>query len=325
MANEIRSDVMLRVIPGVFGVEPLRCDVRPLRGGLEATVAAITFDDGRRRHYAVVKRLEGDARREIPVYRAIGAGDFAPRLLGVAEDGDVSYLFLERVRPMQNWPWRDTANTTLVVRQLARVHELDHTRLGTADWDYEAALLQSAQETVDTAEALKSAIPDVPVGPALRPLRRVAEALPSARQETRERFGTVTIHGDAHPGNVILRERAGKRSAIFLDWGRSRVGSPLEDVSSWLQTLRYWEPAAMQRHDALMRDYLVASGRGASLTPSLREAYWVAGASNVCAGALRYHLVRTSELKGAARAAAAGQARDALRVIRRADACLRGE
>lgn len=323
MTNEIQSEVLLRLIPEVFDVKPATCEVKPLRGGLEAAVAAVSFDGLRGRQYAIVKKLDGEARRELPVYEAIGGSGLAPQLLGAADDGTSSYLFLERIRPVQNWPWRHTSNTALVMRQLARVHELDHAVVA-PDWDYESALLASANETIDVAERLRSAVPELPIGTFLRPLRRVAQSLPAARLEIRENFGSVMLHGDAHPGNVMLRERSGRRSALFIDWARSRTGSPLEDVSSWLQTLRYWEPAAAQRHDRLLREYLSASGRTPTLTSTLRDAYWVSGASNVCAGALRYHIYKTADLKGAARAKAAAQARDAFRVIRRADACLRG-
>jgi aminoglycoside phosphotransferase (APT) family kinase protein len=37
------------------------------------------------------------------------------------------------------------------------------------------------------------------------------------------------IHGDAHPGNAIIRQRTATQEAILLDWGRARIGSPLED------------------------------------------------------------------------------------------------
>lgn len=128
-------------------------------------------------------------------------------------------------------------------------------------------------------------------------------------------LGTTLIHGDVHTGNVMLRTRC---EVVFLDWGRSRVGSPLEDVSSWLLSLRSWEPAAARDHDTLFRAYLAAADRPAMLTPELRDAYWIAAASNVLAGALRYQLFVARYSSGRTRATAIDQARHALRIIRRA-------
>jgi aminoglycoside phosphotransferase (APT) family kinase protein len=131
------------------------------------------------------------------------------------------------------------------------------------------------------------------------------------------------IHGDVHPGNVMVRRRGGKDVPVLLDWGRARIGSPLEDVTSWLQSLSYWEPLAMRRHDTLLAEYLVARRAPTGRDADLRRAYWLAAASNVLAGALRYHVhMSVSEEAGTAGRAAAAlrAARDALRIIRRADA-----
>jgi hypothetical protein len=117
----------------------------------------------------------------------------------------------------------------------------------------------------------------------------------------------------------MLRARAAGPEVVFLDWGRSRNGSPLEDVSSWLLSLRAWEPAAARDHDTLFRAYLAAADRPTALTAELRDAYWIAAASNVLAGALRYQLVVARESSGRQRAIAIAQARAAFRVIRRAD------
>ena len=133
-------------------------------------------------------------------------------------------------------------------------------------------------------------------------------------------FGTAVIHGDLHPGNAVLRRRRGE--VVLLDWGRTRLGSPLEDVSSWLLSLGGWEPEARRRHDTLFAGYLAARGWESRLTPPLRAAYWVAGASNALAGALLHHLTiatdpRVSPLRrGVAARAAFGWGR----VLRRADA-----
>jgi aminoglycoside phosphotransferase (APT) family kinase protein len=140
-------------------------------------------------------------------------------------------------------------------------------------------------------------------------------------------LGSAVIHGDAHPGNVVLQGVPGGPRAVLLDWGRARLGSPLEDVSSWLQSLGLWEPEARRRHDTLLRRYLTGRGLPDRLDRPLRDAYWLAGACNVLAGALRYHLAIAGGWGNPGprtRAESVRAARDCLRVVRRADACWRG-
>ena len=74
--------------------------------------------------------------------------------------------------------------------------------------------------------------------------------------------------------------------------------------------------------DTLLAEYLSARGMPPRHDDALRRAYWLAAASNVLAGALRYHvhMATSEEAGGAGRAAALQAAGDALRIIRRADA-----
>jgi hypothetical protein len=73
----------------------------------------------------------------------------------------------------------------------------------------------------------------------------------------------------------------------------------------------------------LLRRYLLARGLPDHLGWEVRDAYWLAAASNVLSGALRYHL---AVMDGWGQPSAAGRAqssraiKDCLRVIRRADA-----
>jgi aminoglycoside phosphotransferase (APT) family kinase protein len=139
-------------------------------------------------------------------------------------------------------------------------------------------------------------------------------------------FGTTVLHGDVHSRNVVLRAKGGREQAVFIDWGRARLGSPLEDVSSWLESLGCWEGEVRRRHDTLLRHYLVACGLPSSLERTLRDAYWLASASNALAGALAYHLARATDATGCTareRSASSAAARVHLRVIRRADALWR--
>jgi len=135
-------------------------------------------------------------------------------------------------------------------------------------------------------------------------------------------FGCRPIHGDVHSGNVLVRRRGGGDDPVLIDWGRARLASPLEDVSSLLQSLGYWEPEWRRRHDTLLADYLFAFGTEPTLTSSVRAAYWMAGASNVLAGALLHHLCIATDCRQSTsrRRAAGNAAQDALRVIRCASA-----
>ena len=101
-----------------------------------------------------------------------------------------------------------------------------------------------------------------------------------------------------HPGNVILRGGA-NHDVTMIDWARARLGSPLEDVASWLHSLGCWEPEARRRHDTLMRMYLDARRERQDFSPSMRVDYWLASASNGLSGAIRYHLAVLSD-RGAA-------------------------
>ena len=319
----------------------LRLERQPLRGGLEATaVVRVTarYRDAADRARAftfVAKRLDGVGRREAAIYADVlepHAPGVAPRLLGVEEvTADIRYLYLEHVRASQSWPWREVTLSGLVLEQLALVHAaLPTAPFGRAPvaWDYEAELGRAAAATLEQFERAVSHDDLAWLRWARGALRRTVEALPAIRSALLNAtpFGVAAIHGDVHSGNATVRVERGVERAVLLDWGRARPGSPLEDVSAWLQSLGYWEPEAKRRHDTLLRRYLAARGLPAHLGSDLRAAYWLASTCNVLAGALRYHLVVADGWGGApsrARAEAARAARDHLRVIRRADAVWR--
>jgi Ser/Thr protein kinase RdoA (MazF antagonist) len=321
-------------------VRGLEMDIRPLRGGLEspavARVGARYHDDrGRPRLFSfVVKRLEGGTAREAAIYETLVsslAPDFSPGLLGIdrmAEDRCL--LFLESIRPVRRWPWRETELAALVLERLAGFHEAA-ARGGEPpplpSWDYESDLLASARKTLAFLAELPREDDFLPLRRSLPALRRMVQALPELRRHLLEAapLGRTVIHGDVHPGNILIRVRNTRELPVLLDWGRARTGSPLEDVSSWLQSLGFWEPQARRRHDTLLVRYLTARGLPPRLDRALRDAYWLAGASNALSGALAYHLWRAmQEAAGSKqRAAAVDAAGDCLRVIRRADTCWR--
>ena len=274
----------------------LRIDLEPLAGGLESVVAKATVtaeggaEDVPRR--LVVKELEPGSTREADIYDLLWSRVDAPpaaRMLGRDSSGGATYLFLEDVPSAGGWPWSAPGSAATVCRELARFH--DRAPLDSAtpfDWDYDRDLALSAQSTLDAALRLTS-----PTGARLwrRPgdLRRLVAALPALRRELLG-AGRAIIHGDVHPGNVIVRDDGEAQQVALIDWARARVGSPLEDVASWLHSLGCWEPQARLRHDTLLRAYLDARNPSLALTPAVRRLYWFASASNGLSGAIRYHL-----------------------------------
>lgn len=302
--------------------------LQPLSGGLESTVALARTRGaaGALPRRFIVKRLSGREQREARIYEQLAAGlTGAPvaAVLGVARDAQAQYLFLEEVRAANPWPWPDISSGALVMRELARLHANTRGRPLSTDWDYDADLEASAAGTLRLAAALRDAS-GARVWRRTGDLRRVVQALPAIRAHLRD-AESCWIHGDVHPGNVIVASGATGPRLVFIDWARARVGSPLEDVACWLQSVGCWVPEARRRHDTLLREYLAARGWGRTASGSVRRAYWLAAACNVLSGALRYHLAAVCDPASSAEARVRG--RQALgaaeRVIRRAAACVR--
>lgn len=337
ISTELRP--IRRIIKRLHGERPrrLRLHTKRLRGGLEASAVLLVraeFHNAHNRQQAltlVVKRLHGAMTREASVYESLvarHAPEIAPRLLGVEHQGDgASVLYLERVRPVRTWPWRDLSAAEQLVHRLARLH------LATAGatvatalpwWDYEGELKKSSEATLELLARCRRRPDLAPLGHYLTYARRLSLALPAVRRELLafSAFGSVAIHGDVHPGNVLVRRRQGAEESILIDWARARGGSPLEDLNGWLQSLASWEPLARRRHDTLLAAYLSARGMERRLSSDLRAAYWLAGASNAFSGALYYYLSLLVEERSAAavRRSAGRLARDWLRIVRRAAA-----
>ena len=319
----------------------LKLQVRPLRGGLQAAAIArvraqVAGDGGASRRFDfVVKRLDGELCREATAYQALQrapGGVPAPRLLEVAHvDPATCYLYLEAIAPWRRWPWADLHLAGQVMDQLAALHDAP---LGAsfaahvAGWDYEQALAVSARTTLEALERIGGRAELRDIGAARPAVRRIVAALPAIRRALLAGPpGACIIHGDVHPGNVLIRGEGSGRRVVLLDWANTRIGSPLEDVGSWLQWLGYWVPRVPAQHDLLLRRYLAARGMGADLGHGLREGYWLAGACNALAGVLRIHLETleaTQVPSPTAVAHSARAARDCLRVLRRADIYWRG-
>jgi hypothetical protein len=312
---------------------------RMLRGGVESAGVwhiTVQFEVGpqqRRTLAFIVKHLPGAQVREAGIYREMLSciePCFSPGLLWVQEVEGGCHLYLEAVGRSVRWPWREAGFAGEVLKSLARLHTAASAVMARPEWlgswDYEAELAARGRLTIQLVEQncshpeLRSARNCLPA------MRRLVEALPELRRQLFQLkpFGSSFIHGDVHPGNVLVRNRSTGSMPVFLDWGRSRIGSPLEDVSSWLQSLSYWEPEARRRHDTLLATYLEARGEPLRITRETRDAYWLAAASNLLAGAILYHLsiALNRNAGGPVRRLAALRAtHDCLRVIRRADAC----
>jgi aminoglycoside phosphotransferase (APT) family kinase protein len=277
--------------------EQIRVKTRAIRGGLEsavtrADVQVLDANSDGIPPRLVVKELHGRASREADVYELLWKSLEDPptaRIFGSNIVGDSRYLFLEDVRSGTNWPWRDTAATEAVCRALAHLHDVVFPRGRIAFWDYEAELAHSARDTLAFAASARTQ-QATRVWQPIGELKRVVEALPQIRLRLL-RAGTTLIHGDVHPGNVIVRPNESSAFCVALiDWGRARVGSPLEDVASWLHSLGCWEPEARRRHDTLLLAYLASRRSVEQLTTDLRKRYWFASVSNGLAGAIRHHI-----------------------------------
>ena len=306
-----------------------RVEMQSLRGGLEATVVCVRISShspsGSMPAQLVIKTLSSERAREADVYDVLWRHLGAPptiRVLGRACHGPNTYLFLEHAEQVSTWPWSDSEYAAAVCRELARFHECD-LPVETFRWDYESELSCSAVETLATAKKARDSS-GKRLWRRLGDLRRVVAALPHIREQLLS-SETRVIHGDVHPGNVIVRDVHLSPRVVLIDWARARVGSPMEDVACWLHALGCWEPEARRRHDTLIRAYLEARGTPRVFSPQLRALYWLASASNGLSGAIRYHLVVLSD--SASSEAARYDSNRALiaweRVVRRAGALLR--
>jgi hypothetical protein len=292
-----------------WGVEESSFDVEmePLYGGLESTVAraritptpiasAVPRD-------LVVKQLSGAFAREGDVYEALWSHLERPpavQMFGRDVCGDATYLYLEHAASLSPWPWSDTKLAAAVCRELARLHDASSLWGEAFSWNYEDELIPSAEDTLGLAATARNSR-GRRVWHRLGDLRRVVRALPSIRRRLLSEGATV-IHGDMHPGNVILRRTTGSLDVVLIDWARARIGSPLEDVASWLHSLGCWEPEARRRHDTLMRIYLDERRNCQPFASNVRLDYWLASSSNGLSGAIRYHLAVLSD-PGSAEAA----------------------
>jgi hypothetical protein len=314
-------------------------DLEPLRGGLEAAAvarvqAAAEAGQGTPRTLTfVVKRLDGRGQRELAMYEFLAATrtPAVPKFLGVqAVSPTSSYLFLEWI-PATRWPWAEPAHVAHVLEQLAGVHAalpVSGLAGSLSEWDYEAELLSVARATLETLEAAVETEALAGLRHLAPVLRRVVAALPGLRQRllSNQALGQAVVHGDMHSGNVLLRDGSAQPAVVLIDSGRARLGLPLEDISSWLESLGLWQPSVRRQRRTLLGQYLRARGLPIGLGPELDLSYWVAAACNALAGALRHHLLQALETVGAQsqrQSEALRAVHDYLRAIQLADALCR--
>jgi aminoglycoside phosphotransferase (APT) family kinase protein len=207
-----------------------------------------------------------------------------------------------------------------VCGELAQLHDAPRLSREAFSWNYEDELSRSAEETFGLAATARNSM-GRRVWRRLGDLRRVVRALPRILRRLLS-DGATPIHGDMHPGNVILRRTQKSVDVILIDWARARICSPFEDIASWLHSLGCWEPQARRRHDTLMRAYLEARRVPRIFDAEIRVGYWLASVSNGLSGAIRYHLAGVADT-GAIEQARAISAMGLLaweRVVRRAAA-----
>lgn len=251
------------LITGRYGLARgrLQISLRRLGRGFESEVARVRS----RATFAPLhngsssKRVSGRCRRESTMYqllRVTTQPSLTPTLFGVDGSGQLEQLCLEDVHPSAAWPWADIGLSGPVCRALAALHRLDLDGSRLAAWDYDLELRRSAEQAMHLALTVTNSMGER-CWKRVGDLRRVVRALPCMRTRLR-RQGTVVIHGDVHPGNVLVRKDPQGSRIVLIDWGRARYGSPLEDLASWLQSVGCWEPEARRRHDSLFRAYLQA-------------------------------------------------------------------
>jgi hypothetical protein len=305
----------------------LRLDLEPLHGGLESAVAlariSLVRPDHRVPQQFVIKQLPAGFEREADVYETLWrhlARPPAVRVLGRQTSGGVTYLYLEQAQSCAPWPWSDTTRAAAVCRELAHFHDTRELPRERFAWDYETELTRSAEATLRVANSARDS-GGKRYWCRLGDLKRVVEALPTIRARLLSGVTSV-IHGDMHPGNVILRDGGTGVQVVLIDWARARVGSPLEDIASWLHSLGCWEPQARRRHDTLMRAYLEARSVPGVFDVGVRVEYGLASVSNGLSGAIRYHLavLSSATASGAARYDSERALRAWSRVVRRAAA-----
>jgi hypothetical protein len=152
--------LITELLQRLTGAPPRALELKtwPLHGGLVSpSVHAVTanYRDARgMRQIAhwVVKQLDGSARREGAIYEALGrtsVNSMAPSLVAVEEyEGGALQLYLERVEPVDPWPWKDTTAAACVLRALARLHDSPGQELARSvrGWDYDVELQHRADQ-----------------------------------------------------------------------------------------------------------------------------------------------------------------------------------
>lgn len=182
-------------------------------------------ETNRRSEFAVLRALEDDP---LPTPRARwldATGEWLgrPSLVMVREQGECDYLAVNGDRPL-------AARRRLAERfceLMAQVHEVDWRRTALALVLTDPGESAAAHELLAWERILRrdqlEPYPDLEIA-----LDWLADRAPRSR-------GTVLVHADFKPGNVLLD---GDRVVALLDWELAHLGDPLEDVAWVTQPLR---------------------------------------------------------------------------------------
>ena len=212
--------------------ENVTVNVSPISGGLESVVARVSVESLAPTRTPIpprfiVKELRGEQCREAQIYRALWQCRRRPpaaRVFGRTMQASSCFLYLEDIVGESSWPWRDTNVSTSVCHALARVHRMwmRPPRIA-ALWDYEQDLARSAMATLAVAGRARDA-GGSRAWKRLSDLERVVAGLTRMRTALME-SGVTFIHGDVHPGNVIVTGSGHARRIVFIDWARARLAS----------------------------------------------------------------------------------------------------
>jgi aminoglycoside phosphotransferase (APT) family kinase protein len=246
-----------------------RGDERSQRGGphreeliLRSDPAGGLVHTDRRLEFAVLVALEKSG-LPTPVPRwldADGSGFGRPSLIMRRLPGDCDYRILA-----------DNGRTLAERRTLAegfcdllaRVHQVDWQALGLGEVLHDPGPGAAAHELDRWESILRH--------DQLEPLPELDFAISVLRESAPRSTGTVLVHADFKPGNLLLD---GDRVTALLDWELAHLGDPLEDLGWVTQPLRAGEhavPGAWSAAD-LVAHYVQATG---SEVDPRNLAWWV--------------------------------------------------
>lgn len=187
----------------------------------------------------------GSIMREVEFYekaRSLASKRFLPRLLGCLSTQELALLVLEDLGPEFASPVAGVSMAPpldvnlAVFRTLSAIHQelWQHAHLN----EFSVEMLSSrfsglmAQQQTGIRENLQSranAVLAIPL------FQRLMVTLPGTLRAVLSRGSGITfIHGDCHPGNVLVAEHGGTTQAMVIDWPNWQPGTPTDDLAYYL-------------------------------------------------------------------------------------------